>query len=49
MDIKKEVLETIKKLYLKCGGNENYDHLYILPPKLIDLLKYENIIRDVRH
>ena len=29
MDIKKEVLETIKKLHLKCG-NEHYEHLYIL-------------------
>ena len=40
---KKEVLETIKKLYFKCGGDENYEHLYILPSKWIDLLKYESI------
>ena len=43
MDIKKEVLVTIKKLYFKCGVDESYDHLYILPSKWIDLLKYENI------
>ena len=41
MDIKKEVLETIKKLFFKCGGDKNYEHLYILPSKWIDLLKYE--------
>ena len=38
---KKEVLEKIKKLYFKCGGDANYEHLYILPSKWIDLLKYE--------
>ena len=31
---KKEVLETIKKLHFKCGGNELYEHLYILPFKM---------------
>ena len=30
---RKEFLETIEKLYFKCGGNENYEHLYILPSK----------------
>ena len=40
---KKEVLDTIKKLYFKCGGDENYEHLYIFPSKWIDLLKYESI------
>ena len=39
----KEVLETIKKLYFKCGGDENLEHLYILPSQWIDLLKYESI------
>ena len=39
----KEVLETIKKLYFKCGGDERYEQLYIFPSKWIDLLKYENI------
>ena len=38
MDIKKISLETIKRLYFKCGGDENYEHLYILPWKWIDLL-----------
>ena len=37
---KKEVLETIKKLHFKCGGNEFYEHLYILPSKWIYLLKF---------
>ena len=41
MDIKTEVLETIKKLYFMCGGNDNIEHLYILPPQWIALLKYE--------
>ena len=40
---KKEVLETIKKIYFKCGKIENFEHLYILPSKWIDLLKYESI------
>ena len=40
---KKEFLETIKKLYFKRGGDANYEHLYILPSKWIDLLKFENI------
>ena len=40
---KKEVLETIKKLYFKCGGDANYEYLYILPSKWIDLLKYKII------
>ena len=45
MDIKKEVLETVKKLYFKCGGYANYEHLYILPSQWIDLLKYEKLVR----
>ena len=40
---KKEVLETIKKLYFKCGGDNNLEHLYILPLQYIYLLKYESI------
>ena len=47
MDIKKESLETIKELYFKCGGDENLEHLYILPSKLIDLLKYESISDEI--
>ena len=43
MDIKKEVLETIKGLNFKCGGDENLEHLYIFPSQWIDLLKYESI------
>ena len=35
--LKKEVLETIKKLHLKCG-NEHYEHLYILPSRWLCLL-----------
>ena len=44
---KKEVLETIKRLYFKCGGDENFGHLYILPLKWIDLLKYESISDEI--
>ena len=40
---KKEVLETIKRLYFKCGCDENLEHLYILPSQWIYLLKYESI------
>ena len=40
---KKEVLEKIKILYFKCCGDTNYEHLYLLPSKWIDLLKYQNI------
>ena len=36
--LKKEVLETIKKLYFKCGGDANYEHFYILPSQWIDLI-----------
>ena len=39
---KKEFLETIKKLYLKCG-NEHYEHLYILPSRWLYLLQFEKI------
>ena len=40
---KKNVLKTVKKLYFKCGGDANYENLYILPSKWIYLLKYETI------
>ena len=43
MDIKKEVLEIIKKFHFKCGGDTNYKYLYLLPSQWIDLLKYEFI------
>ena len=43
MDIKKQVLETMEKLYFKCAGDANYEHLYTLPSKWIDSLKYEII------
>ena len=44
MDIKKkEVLDTIKKLYFNCGGDVNYEHLYIFSSQWIDLFKYEII------
>ena len=32
---------------MKCGGDENYEHLYILPSKWIDLLKYESISDEI--
>ena len=44
---KKEVLETTKNLYFMCGGDENLEHLYILPSQWIDLLKYENICDEI--
>ena len=44
---KKEVLETIKKIYFDCGGDENYEHLYILPANWIDVLKYESISDEI--
>ena len=40
---KKEVLEIIKELYFKCGGDKNLEHLYLLTSQWIDLLKYESI------
>ena len=42
MDIKKEVLEKINKLYFMCGGKDSIEHLYILPSQWIALLKYED-------
>ena len=45
MDIKKKVLEKIKKLHFKCDGDVNYEHLYILPSKWIYLLKFEKLVR----
>ena len=44
---RKEVLETIKKLHFKCGGNELYECLYILPSKWIYLLKFEKIGEEI--
>ena len=38
---KQECLEKIRKLYFKCGGDANYEHLYVKPSKWMDLLKYE--------
>ena len=46
MDIKKEVLETIKKFHFKCG-NEHYEHLYILPSRWLCLLKFETIGEEI--
>ena len=43
---KKEVLETIKKLYLKCGY-EHYEHLYILPSRWLCLLQFETISEEI--
>ena len=46
MDIKKEVLETIKKLHLKCG-NKHYKHLYILPSRWLWLIQFETIGEEI--
>ena len=43
---KKEVLETIKKLYLKCGY-EHYEHLYILPSRWLCLIQFETIGEEI--
>ena len=43
---KKSVLETIKKLHLKCG-NGNYEHLYILPSRWLCLLQFETIGEEI--
>ena len=43
---RKEVLETIKKLHLKCG-NEHYEHLYILPSRWLYLLQFEKIGEEI--
>ena len=47
MDIQKEVLDTIKKLYFMCGGEDSIEHLYILPSQWKDLLKYESISDEI--
>ena len=41
MDIKKEVLDAIKKLYFMCDGNNKIEHLYILPSRWLFLLQFE--------
>ena len=43
---KKEVLETNKKLHLKCG-NEHYEHLYIFPSRWLCLLQFETIGEEI--
>ena len=44
--LKKDVLETIKKLHLKCG-NEHYEHLYILTSIWLCLLQFETIGEEI--
>ena len=41
-------LKTIKKLHDRCDGNDNIEHLYILPSRWISLLKYEIIGDAIR-
>ena len=43
---KKEVLETIKKLHLKCGY-EHYEELYILPSRWLYLLQFRKINEEI--
>ena len=38
---KKEVLDTIKKLYFMCDVNDNIEHLYTLPSRWLYLLQFE--------
>ena len=47
MDIKK-VKKTIKKLHVRCDGNDNIEQLYILPSIWLFLLKFDNF-RDAIH
>ena len=42
MDIQKKVLNKIKKLHDRCDGNDNIEHLYILPSRWLYLLKFDN-------
>ena len=42
MDIKKNK-KTIKKLHLRCDGNDNIEQLYILPSRWLFLPKFEKI------
>ena len=46
MDIKKKVLEKIKKLHLKCD-NEHYEHLYVFPSRWLCLLQFETIGEEI--
>ena len=39
----KKVLKAIKKLHDRVDGNDNIEHLYILPSRWISLLKYDII------
>ena len=34
--------KTIKKLHVRCGGNNNIEQLYILPSRWLFLLKFDN-------
>ena len=47
MDIKKISFRTIKELYFMCGGDDNIQHLYILPLQWIALLKYEKFSDEI--
>ena len=42
MDIQKKVEKTIKKLHDRCDGNNNIEHLHILPSRWLYLLKFDN-------
>ena len=43
---KKEVLETIKKLHLKCGY-KHFEHLYILLSRWLYLPQFEKIGEEI--
>ena len=42
MDIQKNVLDTVKKLYFRCNGSDNIEQLYLLPSRWLFLLKFDN-------
>ena len=44
---KKDVLDTIKKLYFMCGGDDNIEHLYILPLRWLYILQFEDFSEEI--
>ena len=44
---KKEVLDTIKKLYFMCDDNDNIEHLYILPSRWLYLPQFEEFSDEI--
>ena len=47
MDIEKNVLDTIKKLYFMCGGDYNIENLCTFPSRCLYLLQFENFDDEI--